>query len=115
MRVALMVVCAGLALADCGRGKPSAEELANFKPADPALATLYDHSCKACHAVADSGAPPVHDHDAWEPRWQKGLPTLVSHAITGFQAMPAGGQCSACTREDYEKLIRFMADEENKQ
>ncbi|HEY7977948.1 MAG TPA: c-type cytochrome [Rhizomicrobium sp.] len=112
MRIVFIMFCAGLALAGCGKSKPTPEELANLKPADPALAQLYDHSCKACHAVDGSGAPLVHDHDAWDARWQKGLPTLVSHAITGFQAMPAGGQCSACTREDYEKLIRFMADED---
>ena len=112
MRAALVIVCAGLFLAGCGKAKPTAEELAALKPGDPALASLYEHSCKACHAVADSGAPLVHDRDAWEPRWQKGLPTLTTHAITGFQAMPAGGQCSACTRDDYEKLIRFMAEED---
>jgi cytochrome c5 len=112
MRIAFVVVCAALALAGCSKAKPTPEELANLKPADPQLAELYDHSCKACHAVDGSGAPLVRDHDAWDPRWQKGLPTLVSHAITGFQAMPAGGQCSACTKADYEKLIRFMADEE---
>jgi cytochrome c5 len=112
MRIALAMMCVGLLVSGCGNSKPSPEELAALKPSDPALAGLYDHSCKACHAVADSGAPLVHDRDAWAPRWDKGLPTLVTHAITGFQAMPAGGQCSACTRQDYEALIRFMADEE---
>ena len=112
MRIAFIFICTGLLLAGCGQSKPTPEELASLKPANPALAQLYDHSCKACHAVEGSGAPLVHDHDAWDPRWQKGLPTLVTHAITGFQAMPAGGQCSACTRDDYEKLIRFMADED---
>jgi cytochrome c5 len=112
MRRLTIVICAGLVLASCGKSKPTPEELAALKPADPAVASLYDHSCKACHAVADSGAPLVHDRDAWDARWQKGLPALIEHTITGFQAMPAGGQCSACTREDYEKLIRFMADKE---
>jgi cytochrome c5 len=112
MRIAFVWLCAGLALAGCGKSKPTPEELTTLKPADPAVASLYEHSCKACHAVADSGAPLVHDRDAWDARWQKGLSTLTEHAITGFQAMPAGGQCSACSREDYEKLIRFMADKE---
>lgn len=112
MRVILTLCCAGLLLSGCGKSKPSPEELATLKPADPAVANLYEHSCKACHAAEGSGAPLVHDRDAWAPRWQKGLPTLTEHAITGFQAMPAGGQCNACTREDYEKLIRFMADED---
>jgi len=112
MRIVLALGCAGLLLSACGEKKPTAEELAALKPADAATAALYEHSCKACHAVPDSGAPLVHDHAAWDARWGKGLPTLTEHAITGFQAMPAGGQCSACSREDYEKLIRFMADKE---
>jgi cytochrome c5 len=112
MRTTLIALCAALVLTGCGKSKPTPEELAALKPADAALASLYEHSCKACHAVPDSGAPLAHDRDAWDARWRKGLPTLTEHAITGFQAMPAGGQCSACSREDYEKLIRFMADRE---
>jgi cytochrome c5 len=54
----------------------------------------------------------VHDHDAWDPRWAKGLDTLTGHAILGFQSMPAGGQCAACTPADYRAIIRVMADRE---
>ena len=57
-----------------------------------------------------TGAPLVHDHAAWDPRWAKGENVLSSHAVTGFQAMPAGGQCAVCTPEDFRKLIRFLAD-----
>ena len=112
MKILLPLALASLVLTACAPKAGPPADLATLAPADPRLAQLYADSCKACHTVADSGAPLVHDHDAWDPRWQKGLPTLVTHAITGFQAMPAGGQCSACTREDYEKLIRFMADED---
>jgi cytochrome c5 len=112
--IAIFFVTA-LALSACGQKPkaPTAQELAALKPADAHLAALYEHSCKACHAREGSGAPLTHDHAAWDPRWEKGLPTLRDHAILGFQAMPAGGQCAACTAQDYEALIRFMADEEN--
>jgi cytochrome c5 len=33
----------------------------------------------------------------------------------GFQAMPAGGQCAACTPKDYQAIIRFMAGREQGQ
>jgi cytochrome c5 len=102
------------ALSGCDSGPPSAAELAVLKPADAHLAQLYDQSCKACHAVPGSGAPLVHDHGAWAARWAKGVSTLRDHAIVGFQAMPAGGQCAVCTPRDYERLIRFMADQEDK-
>lgn len=64
-----------------------------------------------CHARTGTGAPLVHDHDAWDPRWDQGLETLTQHAIQGYRAMPAGGQCATCTMEDYRALIRFMADQ----
>jgi cytochrome c5 len=103
-----------LALACCGRPAQhlSAGELAQLRPADTHTAALYDHSCKACHAMPGTGAPLVHDHASWDPRWAKGLDTLTSHAVLGFQAMPAGGQCAACTQKDYQAIIRFMADQE---
>lgn len=111
-RASLAPLLLSLALAGCD-GTPAAptpQEAAKLAPADPHLARLYDHSCKACHAMEGSGAPLVHDHAAWDTRWAKGEDTLLSHAITGFQAMPAGGQCAACTPEDYKTLIRFLAD-----
>ena len=93
---------------------PSAAQLATLKPADPHLSQLYEHSCKACHAVPGSSAPLVHDRSVWDPRWSKGLSVLRIHVIVGFQAMPAGGQCTVCTPKDYDDLIRFMADREDR-
>jgi cytochrome c5 len=88
-------------------------DLATLKPADPHLAALYQQSCKACHATPASGAPLVHDHDQWDPRWDQGLDVLTQHAVAGFRAMPAGGQCSSCSLHDYQALIKFMADRED--
>lgn len=108
---ALVLAC--LVLAACGQkssGPP--KDPASLRPADPARAALYEQSCKACHANPDSGAPLVHDHNAWDPRWDKGIDVLTEHAVEGFQAMPAGGQCATCTADDYRALIRFMADRE---
>lgn len=87
---------------------------AALHPADPALARLYDRSCRSCHTIRDSGAPLAGDHSQWDRRWEQGLPTLLQHAVAGFNAMPAGGQCPSCTAADYEKLIRFMAGHEDK-
>lgn len=109
----MLAVAMVLLLGACGRSHgPSAAELARLAPADPRLATLYAHSCKACHANPDSGAPLVRDDAAWDPRWAEGEDVLLSHAVLGYQAMPAGGQCATCTTADYRAIIRFMADEE---
>ncbi|MDP1632954.1 MAG: c-type cytochrome [Caulobacter sp.] len=115
IRTALVLV-AGLILAACGPAPmpaPTPEQAALFKPADARLAGLYETSCKACHAIPESGAPMVHDAAAWAPRWKQGLPVLVDHTIQGFNAMPAGGQCATCTPGDFEGLIRFVAGHED--
>ena len=103
-------------LAACGaapKPAPTPEQAALLRPADAHLSELYETSCKACHTIADSGAPMIHDAAAWAPRWKQGLPVLIDHSIQGFNAMPAGGQCATCTPADLEALIRFMADHED--
>ena len=106
-----------LLLAGCGEPVPPAptpEQAQALKPADGRLATLYEGSCKACHAIPNSGAPMVHDRAAWDPRWKQGEAVLLDHTIQGFGAMPALGQCVACTPADFEALIRFMAGRDGK-
>ena len=113
IRIVAFVV-AFVTLAACSPSGPPAD-FASLKPSESRLAALYEQSCKACHTNRNSGAPLVHDHAAWDPRWDKGLDVLTQHAIAGFGAMPAGGQCAACKLDDYRRLIRFMADREKEQ
>jgi cytochrome c5 len=82
-------------------------------PGDARLADLYAKSCRTCHTVVDTGAPLAGDRGSWEPRWKKGMPALLSSTVGGLNGMPAGGQCFSCTPQDYEALIRFMADHES--
>lgn len=108
MRRHLLLAALVLALCACAPNAPPADP-ASLKPADPRLAALYEGSCKACHAVAASGAPPVQDAKAWAPRWKQGEGVLLDHVIQGFNGMPAGGQCAACSADDYRALTRFLA------
>lgn len=118
-RMTAVVILAGL-LAACSPAprhpierdpaKIAADAIA-AQPADPKLAGLYDTSCKACHGRPGSGAPLALDHTAWDARWAKGLPALMQSVIGGRGGMPAGGQCFACTPDDYKALVRFMADQ----
>ena len=119
----LRLTVAGAALAallsGCARESdattPSAhavEQAAAATPADPRIADLYRQSCRACHTVAGSEAPLTGDRQAWDPRWDKGADALRSSTIRGLNGMPAGGQCFACTPQDYDALIRFMAGKE---
>ncbi|HNN28778.1 MAG TPA: c-type cytochrome, partial [Agitococcus sp.] len=65
---------------------------------------LFEQSCKTCHANPSNPAPQVGDKAAWDKRLEQGLPTLVQHAIQGFNAMPAGGLCTTCTPPDFEAM-----------
>lgn len=116
MRCGVLIVGASLLLAACGPKippPPTPAEALELKPADARLAGLYETSCKACHAMPDTGAPLVHDRKAWDPRWAQGEQVLLDHSIVGFNAMPAGGQCASCTPDDFKALIRFMAGRED--
>lgn len=117
MKVLTAVVVCALGATACSSGAPpSRTELVaraqSMTPADARLAGLYAQSCKACHTAGDSGAPLVGDESAWAPRWAKGLPALLQSTVNGLNGMPAGGQCFACNRADYEALIRFLAGHE---
>ena len=114
----VMLFCAAL-LCGCAP-EPVAEtpesiavRAAAARPADPRLAELYGNACHACHGQAGAGAPLALDAAAWRPRWAKGENLLLDHTISGFNGMPAGGQCFACSPDDYRALIRFMAGKEN--
>jgi cytochrome c5 len=114
MRRAGVAVVAGmgLALAACGpdpQPPRGAAELAQLAPSNPRLAALYASACKNCHTAPGVEAPPVRDREAWTGRLNQGLPVLVGHVVTGYKAMPAGGNCPSCTPDDLTALVRFMA------
>lgn len=113
---ALVPIAVLAVLAACQKEAPpqplTPAESARLKPADTKLASLYEQSCKSCHTVSDTGAPLAGDRTKWDPRWAKGEDALLNSAVQGLNGMPAGGQCFACTPDDYRGLIRFMAGRE---
>jgi cytochrome c5 len=116
MKRAGVLLASALILAACGAKPPpppTSEQTLALRPADARLAALYETSCRACHAMPETGAPMVHDRAAWDPRWKQGEAVLLDHTIQGFNAMPATGQCATCTPDDFKALIRFMARRED--
>ncbi|GAB2521532.1 monoheme cytochrome c5 ScyA [Microbulbifer agarilyticus] len=69
----------------------------------------YKQSCHICHDTGVANAPKVHDVEAWQPRLNKGMDTLVNSIKNGLNAMPPGGMCADCSDEDYKALIEFMS------
>ena len=112
-RIASLLVVFGLLTAcdDKPRPPPERATAATAMPADPALAQVYDSSCKLCHANPASGAPLTGDRAAWSPRIAQGVDTLLDHSINGYNGMPPMGQCVECSEEQFLQLIGFMADQ----
>jgi len=103
-----------LFLAGCESGPSLQERLAraqSLQPDDPALAEIYQRSCQSCHTLEATGAPLTGDQHAWSVRYEKGEAHLLNSVIEGFGGMPPLGLCMDCTQQDFQRLVRFMADQ----
>jgi cytochrome c5 len=72
---------------------------------------VYDAVCMACHSTGAAGAPKMGDTAAWAPRIDKGMETLISHALNGFNAMPAKGGCANCPDEEIKAAVKYMVEQ----
>lgn len=76
---------------------------------------VYKAACTACHGAGIAGAPKTGDADAWTPRINQGMDTLVRHAIEGFQGqagyMPPRGGNSTLTDEQVRDAVQHMVDQ----
>lgn len=109
----VVLIPVGLWLAGCDGGaerEAVREYAAVATPEDPELAAVYERSCKNCHARSGSGAPLTGDTLVWQRLLEnKGMQRLLEHAIQGYGGMPPLGHCMDCDREDFGRLIGFMA------
>ena len=60
---------------------------------------VYQAACTTCHSVGMLNSPKTGDKAAWAPRIAKGKETLYTHAINGFNAMPARGGAELSDQE----------------
>lgn len=60
---------------------------------------VYQGACTTCHSVGMLNSPKTGDKAAWAPRIAKGKETLYTHAINGFNAMPARGGAELSDQE----------------
>ena len=95
--------------------EPDAQHIAlaeELVPSDPALAAIYDRSCRACHALNGLGAPLTGHSAAWSPRFEaRGLDGMLDSVRAGRGAMPSMGYCPDCSDDTFEALIEFMSTE----
>lgn len=85
-------------------------------PAPTAAATqspeqIVTQVCAACHQAGVLNAPKIGAKEDWEPRMAQGLDTLVSHAVNGFNAMPANGGNPNLTEDDIRASTLWMLAE----
>jgi cytochrome c5 len=85
----------------------------------PAVATAEDTAggageqivtsvCAACHAAGLMQSPKLGSADDWAPRIEKGIETLYTHAINGFNMMPAKGGRADLSDDDIKAAVDFM-------
>ena len=76
--------------------------------------TLYNESCKLCHATDSMGAPAVGDTDAWADVMEKGFAEVVHNAIQGMGGMPPKGGNMDLTNTEIKQIVEFMVDSNKK-
>lgn len=73
---------------------------------------VYKNVCASCHTSGAAGSPVIGNAAAWAPRISKGYNTLLTHAVKGFNVMPARGGASPDDVSDYEigRAIVYIAN-----
>jgi len=99
-------------IAPVGRVEVAAVDL-EVAPDEPqAPAEVYQSVCAACHTTGAAGAPRLDDTQEWTQRLdEKGLDTLVSHSINGFQGMPARGGDPTLSDEEVTGAVEYILAE----
>lgn len=93
---------------DCGESAAPAQTASSGPRSG---SEVYSAACAACHDTGAAGAPMKGNASAWAPRIEKGLDTLVTHAINGFNAMPAKGGCSSCSDEEIKLAVEYIVED----
>lgn len=71
----------------------------------------YETTCSVCHATGVANAPKFGDKAAWKDRIAKGMDTLYTHALKGFNAMPPKGGNMALSDADVKAAVNYMVSQ----
>ncbi|RTR04515.1 cytochrome c5 family protein [Halomonas nitroreducens] len=72
--------------------------------------SIYNNVCMACHDTGAAGAPKRGDESAWSERTGQGFETLLSHAINGYNAMPARGGNPNLSDEEVQAAVAYLVE-----
>ena len=73
--------------------------------------SVYQAVCISCHGAGLLGSPKFGDSAAWGPRIAKGYPLLLTHALGGFNSMPAKGGNTSLTDDEVGRALVYMAND----
>lgn len=68
---------------------------------------IFEENCAGCHE--GGGAPRLGDHDAWQPRIDKGMDALYANAINGVGGMPPKGGNADLSDEEVKAAVDYIA------
>ncbi len=71
---------------------------------------VFETVCHTCHATGLMGAPKFGTAADWAPRAAKGLDTLYTSALGGFNSMPPKGTCASCSDDEIKGAVKYMVD-----
>lgn len=73
-------------------------------------AQVYANVCVLCHLHGEAGAPRIGNQNDWSQRLidSQGLPGFYSHAMNGFNKMPAKGACVTCNGADIMAGVDYL-------
>lgn len=69
---------------------------------------IYTAHCGVCHDTGAAGAPKIGDAADWTKRFAQGMPTLMAHAINGYNSMPPRGACITCSDQEIKAAIDYI-------
>lgn len=64
--------------------------------------------CAACHASGLMQSPKLGNAGDWAPRIEKGIETLYTNALQGFNLMPAKGGRADLSDDDIKAAVDYM-------
>ncbi|MDA7802172.1 c-type cytochrome [Gammaproteobacteria bacterium] len=71
---------------------------------------IYTSGCAACHDAGVAGSPVTGNISQWANRIPKGMDMLVNNAYNGYNAMPAKGLCTDCSKDEIAAVVKYILD-----
>lgn len=83
---------------------------ANVPHVDRSGEAVYTEVCASCHGSGALASPKFKDGAAWGKRNAQGYPVLLTHALKGFNKMPARGGDPDLTDQEVANAVVYMTN-----